>query len=114
MKYVCVHKCQFRGKIVKEGTILDIEDFEFKDQVKSSFETLEQASEEGVTVSAPVAVGIDAANDGDVPPGEETRTFYMGRLESLKVPYNKRAKREELKALFESVVGVPKEITGAK
>lgn len=96
MKHVCIMKCEFNNRTYRPGEVLDFDPATAPANVLSSFRKLE-----GSTAARHVGA---AAVEPPPPDGELTRAEYMRRLEELKVPFSARARREDLKALYDAAV----------
>ena len=98
MKMKCIFKCQYAGRTYRPDDVVEIPETDLElGHVRSSFVAAE-VSPPPVAASADASpVEADSEDDGGL-----TRDQYMERLRGLHVPFSARAKRDELKKLFEA------------
>ena len=100
MKMKCVFKCQYAGRTYRADDVVEIPETDLElGHVRSSFVASEAAPPPAPVAAsaAPSHVEADSEDDGGL-----TRDQYMERLRGLHVPFSARAKRDELKKLFEA------------
>lgn len=101
MKMKCVFKCQYAGRTFRPDDTAEIPETDLElGNVRSSF-VPDDAPVAPPRVSADAAPVEAAVPDFDLD-GGLTRDQYMERLRELRVPFSARAKRDELKKLFEA------------
>ena len=84
----CTHKCQFAGRSVKPGTVLEIAERDITDAVRASF-----------AFDAP-AKDAEASPKPKQPEGELTIPELKARLALMGVPFKARDTRDVLEALY--------------
>ena len=98
MKMKCVFKCQYAGRTYRADDVVEIPETDLDlGNVRSSFVAAEAAPPPVAASADPSPVEADSEDDGGL-----TRDQYMERLRGLHVPFSARAKRDELKKLFEA------------
>lgn len=92
MKAICTFACQFRGVLVKEGTILDVTDEEAKSgQFKSSFKPYDPAK------------GVAVDSEGVRDSFGMTAQDYRNKLDAFKAVYGPTDTIDELRKKLERI-----------
>lgn len=98
MKMKCIFKCQYAGRTYRVDDVVEIPEADLDlGHVRSSFVASEVAPAPVAASAEASPVAADSEDDGGL-----TRDQYMERLRGLHVPFSARAKRDELKKLFEA------------
>ena len=98
MKMKCIFKCQYAGRTYRPDDVVEIPETDLElGHVRSSFVAAEVAPPPVAASADASPVEADSEDDGGL-----TREQYMERLRGLHVPFSARAKRDELKKLFEA------------